>query len=271
VRVIVDTTCGKVEGLERGGVVQFRGVPYGRAERFRPVETARPWAGVLDATRFGPVAPQRRSPTDVLLGIDKQHASEDCLVLNVFTPGVDEARRPVMVWIHGGGFTNGSGHLPYYNGTKLALHGDVVVVTINYRLGVFGFLRLDHLLGGRDERFAGSANNGLRDQVAALRWVRDNIAGFGGDPGRVTIFGESAGGMSVTSLLATPAAEDLFHGAIAQSGAGENVLTVDEAEQITADVLGRLGLPTGSADGAKTVEQLLGAPIEAVLEAQTEV
>jgi len=265
--VIVATTCGKVEGLEREGVVQFRGIPYGRAERFGRVEAARPWAGVLDATTFGPVAPQRRSPTDMLLGIDKQHTSEDCLVLNVFTPAADEARRPVMVWIHGGGFTNGSGQLPYYNGTRLARNGDVVVVTINYRLGVFGFLHLDHLVGDGDERFAGSANNGLRDQVAALRWVRENIAGFGGDPGKVTIFGESAGGMSVTSLMATPAAEGLFQGAIAQSGAGENVLTVAEAEQITADVLGRMGLPTD----ASGVDRLLDAPVEAVLDAQTQV
>jgi para-nitrobenzyl esterase len=266
VQVIVDTTCGKVEGLERGGVLQFRGIPYGHAERFRPAEAPRPWAGVLDATRFGPVAPQRRSPTDMLLGIDKQHTGEDCLVLNVFTPAADEARRPVMVWIHGGGFTNGSGHLPYYNGTNLVQHGDVVVVTINYRLGVFGFLHLDHLVGDPD-RFPGSASHGLRDQVAALRWVRDNIAGFGGDPGRVTIFGESAGGMSVASLMAAPAAAGLFHGAIAQSGAGENVLTVDEAEHVTAEVLGHLGLPVD----AGGVERLLDVPVDAVLEAQTAV
>jgi para-nitrobenzyl esterase len=265
--VIVATTGGKVEGIERDGVALFRGIPYGRAERFRAVEAVRPWAGVLDATRFGPVAPQRRSPTDMLLGIDKQHTDEDCLFLNVFTPGADDARRPVMVWIHGGGFTNGSGQLPYYDGTRLARHGDVVVVTINYRLGVLGFLRLEHLLGDDDDRFAGSANNGLRDQVAALRWVRDNIAGFGGDPGRVTIFGESAGGMSVASLMATPAADGLFHGAIAQSGAGENVLTVDEAERITAEVLERLGIPRDET-GA---ERMLDVPIEALLEAQTEV
>jgi para-nitrobenzyl esterase len=268
VRVIVDTTCGKVEGLERGGVLQFRGVPYAQAARFRPAAPVRPWAGVLDATHFGPVAPQRRSPTDVLLGIDKQRTSEDCLVLNVFTPGADESRRPVLVWIHGGGFTNGSGHLPYYNGTNLVQHGDVVVVTINYRLGVFGFLHLDHLVdGGADGGFTGSAGNGLRDQVAALRWVRDNVAGFGGDPGRVTVFGESAGGMSVASLLAAPAAEGLFHGAIAQSGAGENVLTVDEAEHVTAEVFDHLGLPLDPGG----VDRLLEVPVEAVLEAQTAV
>jgi para-nitrobenzyl esterase len=265
--VIVDTTSGKVEGLERGGVLQFRGLPYGRAERFRPAEPPRPWAGVLAATAFGPVAPQRRSPTDVLLGIDKQRTSEDCLVLNVSTPAADEARRPVMVWIHGGGFTNGSGHLPYYNATRLVLHGDVVVVTINYRLGALGFLHLDHLVAPGDARFAGSAGNGLRDQVVALRWVRDNIAGFGGDPDRVTIFGESAGGMSVASLMAAPAAEGLFHGAIAQSGAGENVLTVDEAELITAEVLALLDLPTD----ARGVDRLVDVPVEAVLEAQTAV
>jgi para-nitrobenzyl esterase len=273
VGVIVDTSTGKVEGLERGGVLQFRGVPYGRAERFGRAVAPRPWAGVLDATAWGPVAPQRRSPTDMLLGIDKQHTSEDCLVLNVFTPAADEGRRPVMVWIHGGGFTNGSGQLPYYNGTRLAQNGDVVVVTINYRLGIFGFLHLDPLLDGRTtsdaerERFLGSANNGLLDQVLALRWVHDNIAGFGGDPGRVTVFGESAGGMSVASLMATPAAEGLFQGAIAQSGAGENVLTLDEAERLTAEVLERLGIPAD----AHAVDRLLEVSVDDVLEAQTEV
>jgi para-nitrobenzyl esterase len=261
VQVIVDTAFGKVEGLERAGALQFRGVPYARADRFRAPQAPPPWAGVLDATRFGPTAPQHASPTDTLLGIDKSNQREDCLVLNVFTPGVDEARRPVMVWIHGGGFTSGSGHLPYYNGTRLAVDGDVVVVTLNYRLGALGFLQLDHLLDG----YGGSGLSGLLDQVAALRWVHDNIAAFGGDPERVTIFGESAGGMSVATLLAVPAAAGLFHGAIAQSGAAENVLSLDEARRVTETFLGHLGLTASAGDARR----LLDLPVEALLEAQS--
>jgi para-nitrobenzyl esterase len=270
--VIVDTTLGKVEGLERAGVLQFRGVPYARADRFGPPQAPVPWTGVLGARHFGPTAPQRRSPMDALLGIDKQNPSEDCLFLNVFTPGADEVRRPVMVWIHGGGFTNGSGHVPFYNGTNLARGGDVVVVTLNYRLGVLGFLRTEHLFGargvGESHSPGGAAStgvNGLRDQIAALRWVRDNIAGFGGDPDRVTVFGESAGGMSVTALLSAPEASGLIHTAIAQSGAGENVLSTDESERVTAEVFGRLGLDLTAA-GARRLQDL---PVEALLEAQT--
>ena len=257
--MIVETVAGKVEGLERDGVLQFRGIPYAYADRFRPPEPALPWAGVLDATSFGPSAPQEPSATDALFGVEAQEYGEDCLVVNVVTPAADDTARPVMVWIHGGGFTNGSGRSPYYNATRLALDGDVVVVTVNYRLGALGFLYLDHLAGD----LTGSGVNGIRDQIEALRWVRDNIAGFGGDPGRVTIFGESAGAMSVGTLLAAPEAAGLFHAAALQSGAGENVLAPETAMRVTEQVLAHLELTPAD------VEQLLDLPVHEILTAQS--
>jgi para-nitrobenzyl esterase len=259
--VIVETLVGKVEGVEKGGILQFRALPYAWADRFRPPEPALPWTGVLDATQFGPAAPQEPSPTDTLLGVRDLVTSEDCLTLNIYTPAADDRRRPVMVWIHGGGFTSGAGHMPYYNPTKLVAESDVVVVTINYRLGVLGFLYLDHLCS----ELAGSANNGIRDQIAALTWVRDNIDAFGGDPGRVTIFGESAGGMSVAALLGTPAAAGLFHGAIAQSGATEHVNDAETATFVTAAVLEHLEVDPGD------VAQLLDLPLDEILSAQNAV
>ncbi|HEX5365322.1 MAG TPA: carboxylesterase/lipase family protein [Acidimicrobiales bacterium] len=259
--VIVDTLNGKVQGIERRGVHQFRGIPYARAERFGPPEPVDPWSGVRDATSFGPSAPQNQSATEALLGGGERVTSEDCLSLNVFTPAPDERARPVMVWIHGGGFTGGSGDVVWYDGSALARANDVVVVTINYRLGVLGFLHLDHL----DGAFAGSGANGIRDQVAALRWVADNIGGFGGDPADVTVFGESAGGMSVTTLLATPSARGLFRRAAAQSGAGAHTHPAGVAERVTDAVLDALHLSPGDVDG------LRAAPVEDLLAAQAAV
>ncbi len=259
--MIVDTTSGKVQGLDKRGVQQYRGMPYARAERFRAPQPVEPWAGVRDATDFGLIAPQNPSPTESLLGAQERPSGEDCLVLNVFTPAADDAARPVMVWLHGGAFVAGSGNVVWYDGSNLARAGDVVVVSINYRLGALGYLHLGHL----DGDLAGSGANGTRDQVAALRWVRDNIAGFGGDPGRVTIFGESAGGMSVGTLLATPDAAGLFHGAIAQSGAGHNNHRPEVAEWVTDRFLAALDLSPGSADA------LLTLPVEDVLRAQSAV
>jgi para-nitrobenzyl esterase len=259
--VIVDTTAGKVQGIERGGVLQFRGLPYARAERFRPPVPPAPWAGVRDATQFGPPAPQNPSVTEAILGMAPQEGSEDCLVLNVYTPAADDRRRPVMVWIHGGGFTAGRSHLPIYDGTALAGWGDVVVVTLNYRLGALGFLHLDGVVAGVE----GSGANGLRDQLAALQWVQDNIAAFGGDPGQVTLFGESAGAMSVAGLLATDAAGRLFRRAIAQSGTAEAFLRPDAAAVITEMLLDQLGLTPA------TAHQLLELPVEQILAAQTAV
>ncbi len=259
--MIVDTLTGKVQGLEKRGVHQFRGIPYARADRFRPPGSAEPWAGVREATTFGPIAPQNPSATESFLGARERPSSEDCLYLNVSTPGPGDPVRPVMVWIHGGGFTAGSSDVVWYDGSTLARTGDVVVVTINYRLGALGFLHLDHL----DPAFAGSGANGLRDQIAALAWVRDNIAGFGGDPGRVTIFGESAGGMSVGTLLGSPAA-GLFHRAIAQSGAAAHVHAPATAERVSDAFIGALDV---SGDGA--LDALLAAPVTDLLRAQAAV
>jgi para-nitrobenzyl esterase len=256
--VIVDTSAGKVRGIEKRGVQQYRGIPYARAERFRAPRPVEPWPGVRDASEFGLIAPQNPSPTEALLGAQDRPSGEDCLVLNVFTPGADDAARPVMVWIHGGAFVAGSGNVVWYDGSNLARTGDVVVVTINYRLGALGFLHLGHL----ESDLAGSGANGIRDQVAALEWVRDNIAAFGGDPGRVTIFGESAGGMSVGTLLGTPAAAGLFHAAIAQSGAAHHNHLPEVAEWVTGGFLEALGLSPTSADALATV------PVEDVLRAQ---
>jgi para-nitrobenzyl esterase len=176
-------------------------------------------------TRFAPISVQNPTPMLTALGAPELPQSEDCLTLTVSTPAVDDAARPVMVWIHGGGFVGGQGSAPLYDGTRLAVRGDVVVVTINYRLGALGFLHLGEL----DPALASSGCNGILDQVAALGWVRDNIASFGGDPANVTIFGASAGGASVGTLLTLPCARGLFHRAIAQSGAGHFALTRERA------------------------------------------
>jgi para-nitrobenzyl esterase len=256
--VIVDTAAGKVQGIDKGGVLQYRGIPYARTERFRAPQPVDPWVGVLDASRFGLIAPQNPSPTEAMLGGQDRPSGEDCLVLNVFTPASAGGPLPVMVWIHGGAFVAGSGNIPWYDGSNLVRNGEVVVVTINYRLGALGFLHLGHL----DPAFAGSGANGIRDQVAALEWVRDNIAGFGGDPGNVTAFGESAGGMSIGTLLGTPAAHGLFHGAIAQSGAARHTHEPEVAEWVTEGFLAALGLSPTAA------EALLSLPVDEVLRAQ---
>lgn len=258
------TIHGDVRGVVDDGVHVFRGVPFARPPvgplRFRPPQPPDPWTGVRDAIEFGDVAAQLPSPVEALFGALPPSHSEDCLTLNVWTPGLDDARRPVMVWIHGGAFVNGTGSTPWYDGGRFARRGDVVVVTINYRLGAFGFLHLG-LDGG--EEWAGSGNLGILDQVRALEWVRDNIEAFGGDPGRVTIFGESAGAMSVGTLLGTPAADGLYHGAILQSGAASTVMTADAAAETTSLVL--------DAAGVKSARDLAGLPTDAILAAQEKV
>jgi para-nitrobenzyl esterase len=243
---VATTRQGKVEGEAYRGVLVFRGIPYAAPPvgklRFRAPQPAAAWQGTLDATRSRASAPQASPVLPILgrlIGGGGAGQSEDCLYLNVWTPAADGGRRPVMVWIHGGAFVMGSGSTALYSGRRLAQRGDVVVVTLNYRLGALGALNLAALRGGDP---AAGSNQGIRDQIAALEWVRDNIEAFGGDPGNVTIFGESAGGMSVGTLLGTPRARGLFHRAIAQSGAAHNVSTRAQAAQIAELFLAELGI-----------------------------
>ncbi|MBA54168.1 MAG: carboxylesterase [Pseudomonadales bacterium] len=231
--VSVNTPCGEIIGLQREGYQEFRGIPYAEqpigVSRFKAPEPLLPFDEPFKADRFGDSAPQDHIP---LFGITQ--TSEDCLYLNVWTPSCDDKKRPVMVWIHGGGFLTGSGSQLIYNGRNLAVNGDVVVVSINYRLGVLGYLYFNDLI---HEDHNISANNGLLDQIEALRWVKNNIAAFGGDPEDVTLFGESAGGMSIATLLASPAAKGLFKRAIIQSGGADQVLTRSEATEIARKFL----------------------------------
>jgi para-nitrobenzyl esterase len=254
---IVETTAGRVQGtVTADGVAVFKGIPYAWAPRLAPPQPAAAWTGIRAALEFGPQAPQVPGFLEQAFGLADWPMSEDCLSLNVWTraAGDTAARRPVLVWIHGGAFTNGTGAVPWYDGTAFAEDG-CVLVTINYRLGALGFLHLADLDG---ERFAGSGNLGLLDQVAALGWVQDNIASFGGDPHRVTIFGESAGGASVASLLVCPAAAGRFTATIAQSAAFLQLRTRDEAGVAAERLLAALGAgPTDLLD--VTVERMLEA------------
>jgi len=252
---------GKLEGDDQGGLFVFKGVPFAAppvgARRWLAPEKPESWTGLRDARRFGAVSHQNQVMLSALsaMVVDGEQ-SEDCLYLNVWTPALDGKRRPVMVWIHGGAFTIGSGSQPLYDGSVLARRGDVVVVTVNYRLGPLGFLRLADVTNGK---IPATGNEGMLDQVAALRWVRDNIAEFGGDPGNVTIFGESAGGMSVGTILAMPSARGLFHKAIPQSGASHTGASVARANRTAERVLSKLGVHPGDAGAirALTPEQLL--------------
>ena len=220
----IQTRMGAVTGLSNGDSLAFLGLPYARPpiaeRRFRKSEPAVPWSGVADATAFPNICIQDDPPA--LLGdVNRFVRTEDCLYLNVFTPSIEGKVRPVLVWIHGGSFTGGSAN--DYDGSILAEQGDVVVVAINYRLGMLGFLDLS----GYGEEFDGSGSNGISDQIEALRWVRDNIDSFGGDKGNVTIFGESAGGQSVMAIMASPSADGLYHKAISHSGGTVNAPAVD--------------------------------------------
>ena len=258
--IVVQSTHGALRGAWHDGIARFAGVPFAAPpvgpRRFRAPEPAAPWDGERDATAFGPVSPQNPSLIDGLFGTEAEAWSEDCLRLNVWTPSTrpEAGPLPVMVWIHGGGFEMGSGSSPLYNGVSFARDG-IVLVSVNYRLGSLGFLHLEHL----DPAESGSGNVGLLDQVAALEWVRDNIGAFGGDPANVTVFGESAGAMSVSLLLCMPTARGLFHRAIAQSGAASAAKSTDEAVADTDEFM--------QAAGLATVEELRAAPVEALLSA----
>jgi para-nitrobenzyl esterase len=256
----VEISEGRVEGVRRDGHLAFLGIPYARppvgARRFAAPEPPEPWSGVRRAAAFGPSALQGASIPDALA---EGPTSEDCLYLNVYTPGSDGARRPVLVWIHGGAFIAGSAASPVYDGGRLAEAGDVVVVTFNYRLGAFGYLHL----GDRGRTWGAADNAGLLDQLAALRWVQRNIAAFGGDPSTVTVFGESAGATSVCLLLVAPAARGLFARAISQSGAATLRLpTREDGDRTVRLLLDELGLAPDRA------EALRNLPGEAIRKAQ---
>jgi para-nitrobenzyl esterase len=231
---VVEIRSGRVRGVVDGGIHVFRGLPFGAdtgPRRFLPPAREPPWRGVRDALAFGPAAPQFGA-----LG----PGSEDCLVLNVSTPGLDAARRPVLVYIHGGGYATGSGGDPQYDAVRLCRRGDVVVVTLNHRLNAFGYLFLAEAAG---DRFPDAGNAGQLDLVAALQWVREHAARFGGDPGNVTVFGQSGGGAKIATLMAMPAARGLFHRAWTMSG-----------QQVTA------AGPRAAARRARLLLEALGNP-----------
>jgi para-nitrobenzyl esterase len=255
----LDTMYGKLKGAEKDGIHIFKGIPYALPPvgemRWRAPQDPWPWTGTLDAGNFGDWALQNKSAMDAVMGAEQGQQSESCLTLNIWTPGLDNNRRPVLVWIHGGGFTTGAGSQGIYEGRTLAKHGDVVAVTINYRLGIFGFANLKEATGGR---IPALGNEGLLDQVKALSWVQDNIDLFGGDPGNVTIAGESAGGMSIGALLAMPDARGLFHKAIPQSGACHTAAGMDTAPMVGEAILKATGLDEAGLASAST-EVLLRA------------
>jgi para-nitrobenzyl esterase len=257
----VGTEQGRIAGTREGEVLVFRGIPYAKPPvgplRLGAPLAPEPWTGVRPAQRFSAAAPQNPGRLAALLGAPTETFAEDCLYLNVWTPAADGARRPVLVWLHGGSFTTGSGSQPIYDGARLAARGDVVVVTVNYRLGALGFLCLPGL-----EAEDGATNCGLLDQLEALAWVQRNIAAFGGDPRNVTLFGESAGAMSAGTLLGSPRARGLFARAILQSGAAANVYDREDGLRIAETFMKELGLAADDLAG------LRARPLEAVLAAQ---
>ena len=252
---LAETSTGRLRGAAAGGIYVFKGIPFAQppvgALRWQPPQPGTPWAGVRDALAFGPCAIQSTIAGDVgeLIGIATHETSEDCLYLNVWSPGLDEAKRPVLVWIHGGGNTVGAGSQPRVNGEHLARTGDVVVVTVNYRLGALGFLYAPEIGAG--------GNQALLDQTAALRWVRQEIAAFGGDPGNVTVFGQSAGGFDIAQLMAMPAAHGCFDRAVPMSGSLTTPVPAEAAHKTAAALANEVGGWQGLRDApAETICRL---------------
>jgi len=258
---IVETRSGKVRGCVRDGVFTFKGIPYARdtggAARFLPAQPVAAWSGIRSALSYGPCCPQavrggwKSDETAFIYDWDDGYPGEDCLRLNVWSAGVGGKPRPVMFWIHGGGYEAGSSQeLPAYDGARLARRGDLVFVSVNHRLGPFGFLDLSQLGGAR---YGLSGNVGQLDLVTALEWVRDNISAFGGDPGNVTIFGQSGGGAKVSTLMAMPQAKGLFHKAIVESGSLLNVGDTAYTRRLAEAVLRALDIPTSDLDRLASV------------------
>ncbi|HEX5007566.1 MAG TPA: carboxylesterase family protein, partial [Hyphomonadaceae bacterium] len=249
---LVETAQGRVRGVvQPNGVTAFKGMRYAAAAagplRFMPPTPPPTWAGVQDAFQFGDQSPQARGR----LADSRVPMSDDCLRINVWTPGLDNARRPVMLWFHGGGFEAGVGSQPLYDGTRVARRGDVVVATINHRLNVFGHCYLGGVLG---DEFQQSGNVGYLDLIASMKWVRENIAGFGGDPNNVMIYGQSGGGRKVSLCYAGKDAQGLFHKGVVQSGSHLKVQTPERANGLTESLLKELGIAKADARKLQTID-----------------
>lgn len=262
--VEVTLHCGRVVGARHGNVVQFAGVPYAEpptgARRFQPPAPVRPWSGAVDCTGVAPIAPQLPSRLVGVMGDFSRCQDEDCLRLTITKPAADTGRRPVIVWLHGGGFSSGAGGLDWYDGRRLAAEGDVVIVGVNYRLGALGFLVADGIADG---------NLGLMDQALALRFVRDTIGAFGGDGNNVTLMGQSAGGNSIVALFAAGQVPPGVRRVVLQSPAlGMAPQPLDEARSIGRRFVESLGLPAGSAAARDAV---LAMPVAEILAAQARV
>src|SRR5215813_2789638 len=249
---VVETTTGKVQGIANAGIKQFKGIPYGAPtggkNRFMPPKPPAAWTGVRECFGYGQISPQTpanlRGDYGMMIMWDQHPGGmgEDCLALNVWTPGVnDGAKRPVLVSFHGGGFSTGSGNAIGFDGAHLALFGDVVVVTVNHRLASFGYTHLADLGAPPEFAFAGVA--GIMDLVTSLQWVHNNIENFGGDPNRVMIFGQSGGGAKTSTILATPSAKGLFHRAAVQSGSTLRLTTREQGTRVAEALLAKLNIP----------------------------
>ena len=260
---IIETKTGKVQGYISNNLQIFKGIPYADSPigslRFSPPAERDPWTNIHDASKYGPYVYQGYTPLEALFGKPGWESETDCLTLNIWTPNTDDLKRPVMVWIHGGAFIMGGGANPIYNGSELAKRGNIVIVTINYRLGALGFLNTAGV----------TANIGMLDQIAALKWVRENIEAFGGDPNNITIFGESAGGISVITLMAMPAAKGLFQRVIAQSAP---ILMSKPAKSSSKNLFQKLGLEEGDIDALRKIppEKLIDAQNKVLAKAEKE-
>lgn len=257
---LVRTASGLVSGVDNDGILRYLGIPYAEAkERFVPASPVTPWEGVFEATSFGPMSPQ-----GFISGIDGESdqsgTSNNSQNLNIWTPGLDDGRRPVMVWLHGGGFSTGTANDEMYDGEALARSGDVVVVSVNHRLNVYGHLDLS----AYGEKYKYSANVGIIDILMALQWINENIEAFGGDPDNVTLFGQSGGGAKALALMSSPYAKGLFNKAIVQSGATETMgvsfNSQEASSRLTENILGILGI---SPDNIKEIQNVSDAELQA--------